>query len=238
MSALNDFQLGVALGPIHAGVARGKLSDWRNPVATQETESDLLAKAVAGDRVAIQQLLMTHTRAVSRFADSRLPAAARDVIDPDDIVQQTFVEAFRSISRFREQEGASFLSWLTAIAENKIMDSVKGLQRQKRGGQRKRVRRVAATDTHSEADLVNLLSGGGQTPSRSVAGHEAVQAVQNAILALPEEYQQAVQLRLLEGKSLDDTAEIMNRGPRAVQGLVDRAKKKMRAALGRLSMYE
>ena len=89
--------------------------------------------------------------------------------------------------------------------------------------------------TNPVAELVNLLSGGSHTPSRSVAGHEAVQ---NAIGELPEEYRQAVQLRLLEGKSLDETAQLMNRGPRVVQGLSDRAKKKMRAALGHLSMYE
>ena len=207
-------------------------------MTAQESESKLVAKAVAGDRVAIQQLLMTHMAAISRFAAHRLPASARDVVDPEDIVQQTFTEAFRSVSRFRPQEDASFLSWLIAIAEHKVMDTVKGLQRQKRGGTRQRIRQAAATDTHSVADLVNLLSGGGHTPSHSVAGHEAIQAVQHAIGELPQEYQQAVQLRLLEGKSLDETAELMNRGPRAVQGLIDRAKKKMRAALGRLSMYE
>ena len=162
-------------------------------MAAKDSESAMVAKAIEGDRVAIQQLLMTHMAAVSRFAAGRLPAAARDVIDPEDIVQQTFTEAFRSVSRFRPQADASFRSWLTAIAENKIMDAVKGLQRQKRGGERQRIRQVAATDTHSVTDLVNLLSGGGHTPSRSVAGHEAVRAVQQAIGELPEEYQQAVQ---------------------------------------------
>lgn len=207
-------------------------------MVAKETESELVTKAVGGDRAAMQQLLMTHMTAVARFAASRLPTSARDVIDPEDIVQQTFAEAFRSVSRFRQQEDSSFQSWLTAIASNKIMDAVKGLQRKKRGGQFKRVRRVVADETRSVNDLVHLLSGGGHTPSHSVAGHEAVQAVQNAISELPKEYQKAVQLRLLEGKSLAETAELMNRGPRAVQGLIDRAKKKMRAALGRLSMYE
>ena len=68
-------------------------------------------------------------------------------------------------------------------------------------------------------------------------GHEAVAALTDAIDALPDDNRQAVQLRLLEGKSLEETAEIMNRSPRAIQGLVDRAKKKMRATLGRLSNY-
>jgi DNA-directed RNA polymerase specialized sigma24 family protein len=68
-----------------------------------------------------------------------------------------------------------------------------------------------------------------------MAGHEAVQ---NAFLELFEDYQQAVELKLHGGKSLDDNAKIMNCRPRAVQSLVDLAKKKMRAALVRLSMCE
>ena len=92
-----------------------------------------MKRAVAGDRVAVQQLLVIHADAVNRFAAHRLPLAARDAVDPEDIVQQTFVEVFLSISKFRELEGGSFLSWVMAIAENKIMDAVKRLQRQKRG---------------------------------------------------------------------------------------------------------
>ena len=71
-----------------------------------------------------------------------------------------------------------------------------------------------------------------------MAGHEAVSAVREAMEQLPQDYHQALQLRVLQGVSLEDTALIMNRSPRAIQGLVDRAKKKMRATLGRLSIYE
>ncbi len=65
-----------------------------------------------------------------------------------------------------------------------------------------------------------------------------MRAVQNTIAQLPEDYRHAVQLRLLEGRSLEEVAEAMDRTPRAVQGLIDRAKKKMRADLGRLSLYQ
>ena len=65
----------------------------------------------------------------------------------------------------------------------------------------------------------------------------AVEAVQNAIDELPSHYRQAVQLHLLEGKSLDEVSSIMNRGPRAIQGLVDRAKKKL-VAVHRESSFE
>ena len=86
--------------------------------------------------------------------------------------------------------------------------------------------------------LAELLSAGSHTPSRSAARHEEVAAVHKAFEALPDNYRQAVQLRLFEGKSLAETAADMGCSPRAVQGLVDRARKKMRAALGSFSLYE
>ena len=87
-------------------------------------------------------------------------------------------------------------------------------------------------------DFIEMLSAGSHTASRSVIRHEAVQAVQDAIEELPEHYRQAVQLHLISGKTLDETAEVMNISPRAVQGLIDRAKKKLVAVLVRYSKYQ
>jgi RNA polymerase sigma factor (sigma-70 family) len=134
-------------------------------------------------------------------------------------------------------EPATFQAWLLGIADHVVKDTVKRHQRAKRGGEFHRVHRAKPTPSRSVADLVELLSADGHSPSYSVMGHEAVRAVQAAIASLPEDYGQAVQLRLLEGKSLEETAATMNCSPRAVQGLIDRAKNKMRAALGRLSNY-
>ena len=85
-------------------------------------------------------------------------------------------------------------------------------------------------------DLVELLSAGSNSPSRSARRHEAVAAVRQAIDDLPDEYRTAVQLRYLDGLSLEEVAAQMQRSPRSVQGLLDRAREKMRAALDRLSL--
>ena len=82
-----------------------------------------------------------------------------------------------------------------------------------------------------------MLSDGRRTPGRSIARREAVRAVQVVIAGLPDDYQQAIRLRYFEGKSLAETAAAMDRSPGAVRGLIDRAKEKMRAALGRASLY-
>ena len=83
-----------------------------------------------------------------------------------------------------------------------------------------------------------MLSAGSHAPSRSAAGQEAVRTIQNVISQLPEDFRQAVQLPLLEGRSREEVALAMDRSSRAVQWLVDRVKAKTSAALGRLSLYQ
>ena len=200
-------------------------------------DANLIASAIEGDHVALQKLLISRAVVLRKFADRKLPAVMRDRVDTEDIVQQVYVEAFRSIHRFRLDEADSFQAWLLKVAEHVINDVIKHHQRVKRGGKFHRVRPTKTTESQSVADLVDLLSAEGHSPSQSAMGHEAVAALTEAINALPDDNRRAVQLRLLEGKSLEETASLMNRSPRAVQGLVDRAKKKMRAVLGRLSKY-
>ena len=204
---------------------------------SEEQQRELVAKAIQGDQIALQKVLVAQTEAISRFAASRLPRAAQEQIDPDDIVQQTFIRAFRSIDRFRAEDAKGFQGWLLAIADHVIKDAIRAQQRLKRGGNHRRLRHADATPSRSVVELVEMLSAGIHSPSYSAMGHEAVNAVQQVIGSLPDDYRQAIELRLLQGKSLDETADIMSRTPRAVQGLVDRAKKKMREALETLSNF-
>ncbi len=110
-------------------------------------------------------------------------------------------------------------------------------QRIKRGGDYNRVDKVVGAES-SLREVVEILSAGSHTANRSAVRHEAVQAVQDAIDGLRERLSPSRANALIQGKSLDEVAKIMNRSPRSVQGLVDRGKKVMRQALGRLSKYE
>ena len=207
-------------------------------MSASDPEADLVLKAKAGDRVALQRLLVQYGSRLSSHIAPKVPASVQGVLSADDILQQTYISAFRDIGQFESRSDGSFFAWLRTIADHRTQDAIKSLKRVKRGGDRVQVRGVSAGESRSVSDLVNLLSAGSHTPSRSVAGHEAVRAVQNAICDLPEDYRLAVQLRLLDGKSLEEVASAMDRTPRSVQGLVDRAKKRMRDALGRLSLYQ
>jgi RNA polymerase sigma-70 factor (ECF subfamily) len=197
---------------------------------------DLVAQAIAGDRLALERLLLAHYTSVARHLAPMLPASLQSVVSIEDILQETFSQAFRDVCKLGHCSQRSFAAWLKTVAENRLQDTIRTLKRRKRGGDRRQVR--GADDRCSSAvGLLELVSGGGDTPSRSFARRDAIRAVQVALARLPDDHRQAVCLRYLDGKSLEEAAGEMNRSPGAVHGLIDRAKKALGATLGRLSLY-
>ncbi len=65
------------------------------------TERQLLSKAISGDRVALQELLLVYHRPLTSHIQRRLPSQIQGVVDTDDIVQQTFVRVVREIEHFQ-----------------------------------------------------------------------------------------------------------------------------------------
>lgn len=187
--------------------------------------------------MAQQQLLLRHYDRLADHVARKIPARFQSMVSAEDVVHQTFLQVLRNISKFSLRSEHSLYAWIRTIADNRMTDAIRHLSHEPRAN-RPGGRCGASIDQSRAADLVDLLSAGGHTPSRSVARHEAVAAVQDAMNELPDHYLQAIELRMFEGKSLEETATIMQRSPRAVQGLVDRAKKKMRDVLDRLSLYE
>jgi RNA polymerase sigma-70 factor (ECF subfamily) len=199
--------------------------------------AELIAKAVAGDQTALQRLLLTYYDDLLRHIERRLPSSIQGAISAADVLQQTFIQAFRHISRFKGDSATSFFAWLKTIAERGVKDAHKFAQRKKRGAGLRQLHTGRTPQASTLAHLAERLACSG-TPSQSVARREAVQAVQVAIASLPEDYQQAVRLRYFDGKSVEQAADAMGRTPGAIRGMIDRAKGKLRAAIGRLSVYK
>ena len=206
-------------------------------MSTSDNERELIAKATSGDRASLERLLLAHYGRLAQHIALKLPASVQGVVGVDDILQQTFMQAFRDIGNFQPRSASSFSGWLKTIAEHRMLDTVKALKRKKRGGDRRQVQRQADSQASCVADLVEMLSAGRHTPSQSIARREAVQAVQVAIAGLPGDQRDAIRLRFLGGKSLQETADAMGRSPDAVRGLIHRAKQELRDALGRSSYW-
>jgi RNA polymerase sigma-70 factor (ECF subfamily) len=203
------------------------------PMATND---ELVVQAVAGDRLALGQLLLLHAASLSRLIDARLPPEFASVASVDDVLQDTFLEAFRSIHNFVPRENGTIHGWLATIAEHQVLGTIDRLRAQKRRGKRQR---TAGADRRasSAVDLVELLSDSRNRPSNEAATHEAEMAVRVALAGLPQAQQDAVRLHHLDGKSIAETAAELQRPPGAVRGLLQRARKSLRDTLGRSSRW-
>ena len=89
------------------------------------TQPDLVERAVAGEPLALDRLLLDAYPRLTARVDQKLPLEVRSVVSPEDIIQDTFADAFRRIASFRPEGKDAFYRWLTAIADNRMTDSLR-----------------------------------------------------------------------------------------------------------------
>lgn len=199
-------------------------------------EAELVQKAVAGDAVAVTVLLTHGRRGLRAFLANRVPRTIHAVVDVDDIIQEAHIEVYRHVRSFEPRGPGSFHRWVAAIALRRLRNAVRAQQALKRGGQAPPVARATRREESLHAFL-ELLAGPGDTPSRTAARSEAVDALEVAIAGLPRHYREAVRLVYLEGHPVADAASIMGRSPRAIHNLCHKAKAKLRSSLGSSSRF-
>lgn len=189
---------------------------------------ELVCKAVAGDEGAMTRLLAHFGPEVERSLS--IGREWRSVVEPADVMQVTYLEAYLQIARFDPGRSQPFSAWLRRIAENNLRDAVRGLQRQKRPPPSGRIGAGAAGSTIS--DLVALLGIVSTTPSRHAAREERASRLMLALEALPDDYSRALKLYDIEALPIAEVAKRMNRSPGAVHMLRARAIDCLRTMLG------
>jgi RNA polymerase sigma-70 factor (ECF subfamily) len=198
-------------------------------------EEKLLDQAVGGDAEALSELLRRFGPKVRRQLEGKISGQWRPVLDVDDVMQVTYLEAFLRIDRFVPGSPESFSAWLTRIAENNVRDAIKALERAKRPPPDKRVEPRRVNDSY--VDLLQQLAGTTTPPSGKVARHEVRDALDSALDNLPEHYAKVVRLYDLEGCSASEVAGSMGRSVGAVHMLRVRAHDHLRELLGSGSRF-
>lgn len=199
-------------------------------------EPELLNRAVAGDEAALERLLMQHHARLCAEMASRLPAAAQGVIAVDDVVQEAYVVLFQEITAFRPQGPGSFYNWVATIAGRKLLDALKAQRALKRGGDARRLNAESPASA-SVVEWLEILATHEHTPSRSMAGREAISAIQTAIGQLRPDYREALRLRYVDGLSVSEAAARMKRTPSALCMLCHRGLRRLEEMLGTRSRF-
>jgi RNA polymerase sigma-70 factor (ECF subfamily) len=175
----------------------------------------LLVKALAGDDSALGELLENHRAWLKLLTKRLIDYSDRGAIDESDIVQQTFIAALKGFDEFRGESPPEFLAWIRQVHRNASIDVMRRTLAVKRGGELER--------TLLDNPLARLT-----TPSQRMMLDEQAVELASAIARLPEDQQEAVRLRHLEGWSLADIARRMSRTEAAAAGLVKRGMSTLR----------
>jgi len=172
----------------------------------RESDELRIIKAARQDPKAFGELYMLYVEQVFRYLYSRVG----NVHEAEDATAQTFLVAFESFDKFR-QDG-HFASWLFTIARNKAMDHFR---------QRKN---ISSIDEAADIPVDN-------DPLYGVIQSEQTAALSTLIQALPEEDRELLRLRFLATMSFPEIAHFLHRNEDAVKKSIYRLMARLHSQL-------
>lgn len=200
-----------------------------------EPNSDLFDQAVEGDTDSLRTLLTRYGPEARKAIRGKIGRKWQAVLEEDDVMQVTYLEAFLHINQLVGRNPASFVAWLRKIAENVLRDAIRELERKKRPNPAKRLQ--TAVTEESYVMLLDYVGGTSTTPSRHARRNEASEIIKRAMQQLPPDYRDVLQLHHLEGHSVAEIATKMGRSEGAVYMIRVRALERLRALLGAESNF-
>lgn len=166
-----------------------------------EQDDALVRRAQQGERAAFEELV----RRTSRLVYSRLYLEVGDVHQTEDLVQETFLRAFRSIAELADPP--RFRAWLISIAQSVAIDWFR------RSARRKRIPQpIPERSPEAEQD-------------------ETRERVRKLLLSLPEEYRLPLTLRYIDGADYDQITMQLGLTNGSLRGLLHRGLKLLRRAM-------
>lgn len=170
------------------------------------SDDDLLQGCLRREEAAVRELTRRYNQRLFRVARGIL----RNDGEAEDVVQETYTRAFTHLERFRGDSAVG--TWLVRIAMNEAL-----------GRLRTRRPTVDVADTPLAAPTAG--------PEAFVANQELRALLERSIDELPEAFRVVFVARMVEGLSVDETAELFHLRPETVKTRVHRARRALRRTL-------
>jgi len=182
------------------------------------SDTELVDRARSRDELAVRAITKRYNRRLFRLARSIL----RDDAEAEDVVQESYVRAFTGLDLFRGD--ASFGTWITRIAVNEAL------------GRLRRRRPTIDWETYSEnrttAQVIDFpASAVSNDPERMMAQSEVRAVLERAIDELPDAFRAVFVARIVEGLTIEETADLFGLKPETVKTRLHRARALLRDAL-------
>jgi RNA polymerase sigma-70 factor (ECF subfamily) len=186
-------------------------------------DADLVLRAQAGDRSAFEQLV----RGTARMLYARLYLDTSDRERTEDLVQETYLTAWRSIGQLRDvPDASSFRRWLFAVARTVRIDSARHDLRKKRAGPR------PAGQSEAQDDLIAAIHDPSLSPDESMERREKQDQALALLRSLPEEYRAPIAMRYLAGADYQVICRQLGLSNGSLRGLLNRGMARLRQLLG------
>lgn len=183
-------------------------------------DAQLVRAALAREPEAFRLIMRRHNQRLYRLARGIL----RDGSEAEDAVQEAYLAAFSHLDSFRGD--ASLATWLSRITINEALGRLR---------KRRSAPPAAPLDeARHEADIIQFpLSAQADDPERSMAQRQILRLVEQATDELPESYRLVFISRVIEGMSMEETADLLGIKPETVKTRLHRARQMVRDQLNK-----
>lgn len=177
-------------------------------------EAELVSRAAAGDSRAVQAIIQSHNQRLYRL----VRAVLRSNSDAEDVLQEVYLAAFRNLGGFNGE--ASLSTWLSRIALNAALLRLRA---------QKRLKRIEPDKELVRGQVIPFpLTAAIADPERIMAQRQLLQLVEEATDALPDNFRLVFIARVIEGLSVEETANLLCLPQATVKTRLHRARKLVR----------
>ena len=186
--------------------------------ATGADDAELVRRALGRDRTAFRTIMERYNRRLYRIARSIL----RNDTEAEDVVQEAYVSAFAHLQDFRGE--SSLTTWLSRITINEALGRLRR--------DRPAVELAVIEVQRNETQIIQFpQTGASADPERTMAQRQILQLVERATDNLPEMFRIVFVTRVIEGMSVEETADLLGLRPETVKTRLHRARRLVREQL-------
>ncbi len=177
----------------------------------RESDQTLVVQSQAGNQAAFEELV----RRSARWLFARVYLETGDTHRAEDLVQETMLQAWRSIRSLSDAK--NFHSWLNTIAQRIVIDAARHDSRKKRGRGAKQ-----------EGDALLTIASRSPSPPDQLEQEDERQRVLSILRSMPEEYRIPLMLRYIGGADYEAIASQLAMSNGSLRGLLHRGIRMLR----------
>jgi RNA polymerase sigma-70 factor (subfamily 1) len=197
-----------------------------------EPDADLLSRVRSGDTVALANLFDAKRSQLLSFISQHLGRNLQGRIEPEDVLQDTAIAALRALTLTDLTDRDPF-NWLCQLAEQRIIDRVRELEAAKRDVHREiSGHNQVLGQQGSSGELLEMLVASLTSVTKAVVRNEHYARLHECLIVLPEQTQEVLRLRFVEGQTTRAIGERIGKSDGAVRVLISRILKELQTAMG------